>query len=121
MATKPQLNINEEYDERYGFHVPEKYVFKAEPGLNEQRVKEISWRKEEPSWMLEFRLRAYKHYINKPMPTWANTALLNSINLEDIYYYLKPTEKQGTSWDEVPEEINDTFERLGIPEACARY
>ena len=121
MATKPQLNINEEYDERYGFHVPENYVFRAEPGLNEQKVKEISWRKEEPSWMLEFRLRAYKHYIRKPMPTWANTALLNSINLEDIYYYIKPTEQQGTSWDEVPAEIKQTFERLGIPEAERKF
>ncbi len=92
MATKPQVNINEEYDKLYGFHVPEHYVFKAEPGLDEQKVKEISWRKSEPAWMLEFRLRAYRHYRSKPMPTWANTELLGSIDFDSIYYYIKPTQ-----------------------------
>ncbi len=122
MATpKPDLHINEEYEKLYGFHVPERSVFKAEPGLDEERVKQISGMKEEPAWMLEQRLRGYRHFVSKPMPQWANTALLSSIKFGDIYYYLKPTEKKGTSWDEVPAEIKETFDRLGIPEAERKF
>jgi len=120
-VTKPNVSINEDYEKLYGFHVPEHYVFKAKPGLNEQTIKEISWMKSEPAWMLEHRLRAFKHFQRKPMPIWANTELLNSIPFDQIYYYLKPTEKQGQSWDEVPAEIKETFDRLGIPEAERKF
>ena len=121
MTKKPQVNINEEYDKLYGFSVPERSVYKAQPGMSEERVKEISGMKGEPQWMLDLRLRGYKHFVAKPMPTWANTALLNSIKFGDIYYYLKPTEKQGESWEDVPAEIKQTFERLGIPEAERKF
>jgi len=121
MAKKPQVNINEEYDTLYGFHVQERSVFKSEPGLDEMKVKQISGMKHEPSWMTAQRVRGYRYFQAKPMPTWANTELLNSIQFNDIYYYLKPTEKAGTSWDEVPSEIKETFDRLGIPEAERKF
>jgi len=121
MATKPQVHVNEDYEKLYGFHVPEHYVFKAKPGISEAVIKEISWMKHEPAWMLENRLKAYQHFERKPMPIWANTELLNSIKFDSIYYYLKPTEKQGKSWDEVPAEIKETFDRLGIPEAERKF
>ena len=121
MTTKPQVNINEDYEKLYGFHMPEHYVFKAKPGLNEETVKEISGMKGEPRWMLEFRLRGYRHFLNKPMPTWANTELLDSIKFDNIYYYLKSTEKKGETWEDVPSEIKETFDRLGIPEAERKF
>jgi Fe-S cluster assembly protein SufB len=121
MTAKPQVHINEEYEKLYGFHMPEHYVFKAKPGLNEEIVKEISWMKGEPAWMLEKRLRAYRYFQNKPMPSWANTELLNSIQFDKIYYYLKSTEKKGESWEDVPPEIKETFDRLGIPEAERKF
>ncbi|PWH14958.1 MAG: Fe-S cluster assembly protein SufB [Ardenticatenia bacterium] len=104
---------------RYGFSVPENYVFKARKGLDEQIVREISWIKGEPEWMTRFRLHAYHSFLQKPMPTWG--ADLSGVHFDDIYYYIKPTEKQGRSWDEVPEEIRNTFERLGIPEAERKF
>ena len=115
MATKPNVQINEDYEKLYGFHVPEQSVFKMEPGLDEEKVKQISGMKGEPEWMLKNRLKAYRYFQNKPMPTWANTALLNSIKFADIYYYLKPTQKKSESWEDVPPEIKETFDRLGIP------
>jgi Fe-S cluster assembly protein SufB len=104
---------------KYGFSVPENYVFKARKGLDEQIVREISWIKGEPEWMTRFRLHAYQSFLQKPMPTWG--ADLSGVRFDDIYYYIKPTEKQGRSWDEVPEEIRNTFERLGIPEAERKF
>ena len=120
-TTKPDISVNDDYEKLYGFHVPEHYVFKAKPGLTEETVKEISWMKAEPAWMLETRLRAYRYFQQKPMPVWANTELLNSIRFNDIYYYLKSTEKKGETWDEVPAEIKETFDRLGIPEAERKF
>ncbi len=106
-------------DYKYGFSVPENYVFKARKGLDEQIVREISWIKGEPEWMTKFRLHAYQSFLQKPMPTWG--ADLSGVRFDDIYYYIKPTEKQGRSWEEVPEEIRNTFERLGIPEAERKF
>jgi len=120
-VTKPHVDINQDYEKLYGFHVPERPVFKAEPGLDEAKVKQISGMKGEPAWMLEKRLRAYRAYVSKPMPTWANTELLNSIKFDTIFYYLKPTQKQSESWEDVPPEIKETFDRLGIPEAERKF
>ncbi|MBI2495874.1 MAG: Fe-S cluster assembly protein SufB [Candidatus Omnitrophica bacterium] len=120
-AAKPNVQINEDYEKLYGFHVPEHAVFKAELGLDEGKVRQISGMKGEPSWMLDFRLRGFRHYRQKPMPQWANTELLNSIKFDDIYYYLKPTEKKSESWEDVPAEIKETFDRLGIPEAERKF
>lgn len=104
---------------RYGFSVPERYVFKSRKGLDREVVEQISWMKGEPKWMLEFRLRALEHFLSRPMPTWG--AYLGDLNLDDIYYYVKPTEKQEYSWDNVPEEIKMTFDRLGVPEAERKF
>lgn len=114
-------SIGKDYDQRYGFHDPEKYVFKARKGLDRRLVEEISSMKGEPNWMLKFRLKALEHYQRKPMPVWANVELLSSIRFDDIYYYLKPVEKEGRTWDEVPEDIKNTFDRLGIPEAERKF
>jgi len=104
---------------KYGFHDPEKYVFKARKGLSPEVVEEISWLKNEPDWMRRFRLRALEIFLKKPLPTWGG--YLGDLNFDDIYYYIKPTEKQGRSWEEVPTEIKDTFEKLGIPEAERKF
>jgi Fe-S cluster assembly protein SufB len=104
---------------QYGFHDPEKFVFKTRKGLDREVVEQISWVKNEPAWMREFRLRALEQFFAKPLPMWG--ADLSAINFDDIYYYLKPTEKQGRSWDEVPDTIKNTFDRLGIPEAERKF
>jgi len=103
------------YKAKYGFSAPEKHVFKAQKGLNEDVVRQISEIKDEPEWMLEFRLKALEIYNRKPLPTWGGD--LSQINFDDIYYYVKPIDKAERSWDDVPEEMKDTFERLGVPRA----
>ncbi|MEZ4768151.1 MAG: Fe-S cluster assembly protein SufB [Caldilineales bacterium] len=105
--------VKDEY--RYGFSMPEEYVFKSRKGLDHEIVDQISDLKNEPDWMREFRHRSLDIFLSKPMPTWG--ADLSDIDFDDIYYYLKPTEKAGTSWDDMPESMKNTFERLGIPEA----
>ena len=105
---------------KYGFSDPtDKYAFKAEKGLSREVVEQISHMKGEPQWMLDFRLKAYEHFINRPMPTWGPD--LSGLNLNEIYYYVKPTEGQGKSWDDVPDDIKNTFDKLGIPEAEQKF
>jgi Fe-S cluster assembly protein SufB len=106
----------EEY--KYGFITKEGgHVFKARPGLDEDIVREISAHKDEPEWMLDFRLKALEVYRSKPMPQWGGDLSNLERVLGEIYYYLRPQEKMERSWDDVPQEIKDTFEKLGIPEA----
>ncbi len=104
---------------QYGFHDEDHSVFKSQKGLTREVVETISRMKGEPQWMLDFRLRAYEHFIKRPIPTWG--ADLSSLDLDDIYYYVKPVEAAGRSWDEVPSSIKNTFERLGIPEAEQKF
>lgn len=104
---------------QFGFSNPESYVFKSQKGLSEAVVRQISAMKEEPAWMLEFRLKALKHFQERPIPTWG--ADLNELDLDDIYYYVKPTEAEGRTWDDVPDTIKTTFDKLGIPEAEQKY
>ncbi len=106
---------------KYDFKDPELYVYKAQKGLNEKVVETISRMKNEPDWMTKFRLKSYEIFKKKEMPTWGATWLLEQINFDDIYYYVKPTDKQGKSWEEVPEYIKNTFDRLGIPEAERKF
>src|SRR6187551_2630273 len=113
---KPQVDIGEY---QYGFRDEEDYFFKSKRGLDRETVLEISKMKGEPDWMLEFRLKAYDHFIRRPMPNWGGD--LSGINFDDIFYYIRPSEKQGKTWDEVPEYIKNTFERLGIPEAERKF
>jgi len=118
MATTNPLGINvEKY--KYGFFEPEKYVFKARRGLNAAVVNEISHMKSEPDWMRAFRLHAYEHYTQRPMPKWG--ADLGTIDFDNIFYYIKPTEKRADSWDDLPPEIKRTYDRLGIPEAERKF
>jgi len=120
--TTPEVELKRlgsEYAEKYGFHDPEQYVFKARMGLDREVVEQISWIKNEPEWMREFRLKALEYFLRRPMPTWG--ADLSELNFDEIVYYIKPTERQGTSWEELPEHIRRTFDRLGIPEAERRF
>jgi len=104
---------------RYGFHEPERYAFKSQKGLTRDVIEQISHMKNEPEWMRAFRLHSFEVYKSKPMPKWG--ADLSVIDFDDIYYYIRPTEKQGRTWDEVPEEIKRTFDKLGIPEAEKKF
>ena len=97
------------------------YVFKPEKGISEEIIRQMSDMKEESEWMLSFRLRAYKRFLAKPIPTWGGGGLLNEIDFDDIYYYVKPTEEQAHTWDMVPDEIKETYEKLGIPEAERKF
>ncbi len=103
---------------KYDFVTPTTPVFKAEKGINREIVAQISEMKNEPGWMRDFRLEAFKIFESKPMPKWGGDIALD---FQDIYYYLKPTSEQGKTWDDVPQEIKDTFDKLGIPEAEKKY
>src|SRR5271165_5885168 len=105
-------------DYRHGFHDPEDaYAFKSAKGLTREIVSRISSMKDEPAWMTAFRLKAYELFRSKPMPDWADTALLDEIDFDDIHYFVKASEQQSQNWDDVPDDIKRTFDRLGIPEA----
>jgi Fe-S cluster assembly protein SufB len=114
-------DIGKDYAAKYGFRDPEEYFHKGAKGLNHEVVEMISRMKKEPEWMRNFRHEALDIFLSKPMPRWGNTELLNSIDFENIYYYVKPVEMQGRSWDDVPENIKKTFDRLGIPEAEKKF
>lgn len=106
-------------DYKYGFHDPDTFVFKSKKGLDREIVEQISSMKGEPKWMLDFRLKALEHYQQRPIPTWGGD--LSKLDLEDIYYYVKPTDQESGSWDDVPETIKNTFDKLGIPEAEQKF
>jgi Fe-S cluster assembly protein SufB len=109
-------------DYRHGFHdTEENYVFKSGKGLTREMVERISAMKNEPEWMRTFRLRAYEIFISKPMPSWGDTALLEEIDFDNIHYFVKSTDKTERSWDDVPDDIKRTFDRLGIPEAERKF
>src|SRR5688572_8401280 len=113
------LGIREGYLEKFGFHDDIAPVFKSRRGLDKDVVREISAMKKEPAWMLEFRLKALEHFEKKPLPKWGGNVA--EIDFRNIFYYLKPTEEQGRSWDEVPADIKRTFDKLGIPEAEQKF
>ena len=104
---------------KYGFRDEHKSIFQSGKGLTEEIIREISRIKEEPEWMLDFRLNALKQFNKMPMPEWG--ADLSGLNLDNIQYYVRPSEKQGKTWDEVPSEIKATFDKLGIPEAEQKF
>jgi Fe-S cluster assembly protein SufB len=119
MANKTNL---EEKDYKYGFHddvTPN--VFKSGKGLTKHLVEEISEMKGEPSWMRTNRLKALEIFQAKPMPRWGNNELLDQLDFDNIHYYVKPSEKTEKSWDDVPEGVKKTFDRLGIPEAERKF
>jgi Fe-S cluster assembly protein SufB len=120
-ATKEIASLNEDYLRRYGFHDPETYLLKAPKGLSHEVVDVISRYKNEPDWMRQFRHQALDIFLAKPMPRWGDQEMLGSIDFANIHYYVRPMEKQGATWEEVPENIKRTFDRLGIPEAERKF
>ncbi len=117
MATTPaDIGIGEY---KYGFRDEEDYAFKGKRGLSAAVVEEISRMKGEPDWMRDFRLRSLKNFERRPVPTWG--ADLSDIDFDNIFYYVRPTDKQGKTWEEVPEYIKNTFDKLGIPEAERKF
>jgi Fe-S cluster assembly protein SufB len=117
MATPVRPEIKTEYE--YGFRDPDMSVFRSGLGLSRAVVEEISRMKGEPEWMLEFRLKALDIFESKPLPMWGGD--LTPLDFQKIVYYVKPSEHQGKTWDEVPDQIKNTFERLGIPEAERKF
>jgi Fe-S cluster assembly protein SufB len=118
-AESSLTDIRSTYDEKYGFHMAENYAFKSQKGLNADIVRQISAMKNEPAWMTEYRLQAYEIFLQKATPQWGGQ--LNNINYDDIYYFVRATEGQGRDWDDVPKEVKETFDRLGIPEAEQKF
>jgi Fe-S cluster assembly protein SufB len=113
-------DINDEYLEKYGFHdTDEFYSLKSGQGLTEEVVRWISAIKSEPEWMTEFRVKSYHAFLEKPMPTWG--ADLSGIDFDKIHYYMRATDQQEHDWNDVPPEIKQTFDRLGIPEAEQKF
>ncbi|HEB13972.1 MAG TPA: Fe-S cluster assembly protein SufB [candidate division WWE3 bacterium] len=108
-------NLKSLSDYRYGFSDPEEHVFKSQKGLSPKVVEEISYYKSEPEWMRKSRLRSLEIFSKKPMPSWGSD--LSEINFDDIYYYVRPQDKQAKSWKDVPDSIRKTYERLGVPQA----
>jgi Fe-S cluster assembly protein SufB len=103
----------------YAFHDDLIYLHEAKRGITRATVEEISAIKHEPDWMLQYRLRAYDHFLRRPMPTWTDG--LDRIDFDNIVYYRKPSEREERSWEDVPDQIKQTFERLGIPEAERKF
>ena len=104
---------------RFDFKDEIVYLTETKRGLTRETVEEISAIKEEPEWMLQFRLRAYEHFLKRPMPMWTDG--LDRIDFDKIMYYRKPSEREEKSWEDVPDQIKATFERLGIPEAERKF
>ena len=107
---------------KWGFHDEEQPLFMAEKGLSEDLVRNISKLKDEPAWMLDFRLGALNTFYEKEDPTWAGSPeVLKALDFDNIHYYVRATDRDATNWDDVPEYIKDTFEKLGIPEAERKF
>jgi Fe-S cluster assembly protein SufB len=117
--TEVVQGIGSDYEVKYGFHVPEDYFFKSGKGLSHELVDAISSHKDEPEWMRKFRHQSLDYFYARPMPKWGGD--LSTIDFDDIYYYIRPTEKQANSWEDLPADIKDTWDKLGIPEAEKKY
>ena len=120
ISTGPEtLEIGADYATRYGFHDPEDFFVRAPKGISHEVVEMISRLKKEPEWMREVRHKALDVFTAKPMPSWGNQEMLAEIDFDQITYYLRSTERAEKSWDDVPENVKRTFDRLGIPEGSA--
>jgi Fe-S cluster assembly protein SufB len=109
-------------DYKYGFHTPddaEDYFYKSGRGLSPELVAAISEHKNEPEWMRKFRLKSLEYFLARPLPTWGGD--VTGIDFDNIFYYIRPTEKQAKSWEDLPPDIKDTWDKLGIPEAEKKY
>jgi len=121
MSTTEETQVVAEIgsDYKYGFHDAENYVFKSERGLSHDVVEAISQRKAEPEWMRKFRHKSLDYFLARPLPTWGGNVA--EIDFDSIFYYIQPTEKQADSWEDLPADIKNTWDRLGIPEAERKF
>ena len=119
MTQQQTLDIREGYKEKFGFHDDIKPIFKTRRGLDADVVAQISEMKGEPAWMRDFRLKSLKEFERKKLPMWGGNVA--EIDFQNIFYYLKPTEEQGKTWEDVPSDIKRTFDKLGIPEAEQKF
>ncbi|MBD19092.1 MAG: Fe-S cluster assembly protein SufB [Euryarchaeota archaeon] len=108
-------------DYKVGWHDPENATIRFDFGLSEQVVRDISALKNEPEWMTEIRVKAFHHFEKRPMPTWGNMHLLEEIDFDKVCYYLRSSDATEKNWEDVPEDIRNTFDRLGIPEAEQKW
>jgi Fe-S cluster assembly protein SufB len=111
--------IGSDYEIKYGFHVAEDYFFKSGRGLSHELVDAISSHKDEPDWMRKFRHKSLDYFLARPLPQWGGN--LNDIDFANIFYYIKPTQNQAKNWEDLPADILDTWDKLGIPEAEKKY
>ena len=111
--------INKDYTQKYGFSDEITNNIDIGVGINEGIIRQISQLKDEDEWMLNLRLKAYKHFCKRELPTWG--ADLSGIDFNKIHYFVRATDKQGRSWDDVPDKIKNTFDRLGIPQAERKF
>lgn len=117
IADKTDVGVGEY---QYGFHEStENYVFRGKKGINRDVVAQISEMKKEPAWMRDFRLEALDIFFQKPMPNWGGN--LSELDFQDIFYYVRASDRQEKSWDDVPDDIRRTYDKLGIPEAEKKY
>jgi Fe-S cluster assembly protein SufB len=122
IETETQVVAEIGSDYKYGFHTPddaEDYFFKSGRGLSPELVAAISEHKNEPDWMRKFRLKSLEYFLARPLPTWGGD--VTGIDFDNIFYYIRPTEKQAKSWEDLPPDIKDTWDKLGIPEAEKKY
>lgn len=119
MTLKAEETARSLQNYRYGFSTPHAFVYKQQKGLAEETIRGISHRKHEPEWMLDFRLKAFRRFVEMPMPDFG--ADLSGLNFQDIHYYVQPVNRKGKTWDDVPEDMKKTFERLGVPQAERRW
>src|SRR5579859_2356642 len=117
MAVNTIQDVQSEY--QFGFHDPENYIFKSGRGLTREVVEQISEMKDEPEWMRKFRLKSLEYFNRRPMPNWG--ADLSDIDFGNIFYYVKPSQSSANSWEDVPEAIKNTYDKLGIPEAEKKF
>ena len=120
MTTATSLINSDNYETKFGFHDDETAFFKANKGLSTDVVRMISEMKDEPKWMLDFRLKSLALFYEKENPSWASPQL-NDLDFNDIYYFVRATDRDERSWDDVPEYIRNTFDKLGIPEAEKKF
>ena len=114
MSDVPVVN-----DYAYGFHDDAEIIFSTGKGLSEEVIRTISKEKGEPEWMLDYRLRSLKVFLDSKLPDWGPD--LSELDFDDIIYYQKAMDRPARSWDDVPDEIKETFERIGIPQAEREY
>src|SRR3954447_15221454 len=113
-------SLGSDYTERYGFHDAENYLYKAPKGINREIVEKISEFKSEPQWMRDFRLKALEHFEAREQPT-SGSPFLAEVAYNNTHYLVRASERAERSWDDVPDDVKKTFDRLGIPEAERKF